>query len=705
MKIKNSQKNKLDKINKTDNKLDFYRSLLIVTAAAYIIFALVYRITAGVTDPMSAGERIISSLLILTVLFLSYNNQFVQEKIEIITFFLSFFAILQLFYYNHQFAFKLELSITVIIIIAVFNLIFNLNKIKFYINLLLIILISFSLYLSNPQNIINSLYLTAYIIIAFLSFYISYYIERSQKRSKKNLKRLISQHQFQKKLAKISSDLVDLGLENIDQKIQNSLKEIGKYFNIDRSYIFEINKKEKLMSNTYEWTARGINSEKANLQNLKTENYQWWLKNIKNKELIIIKNVSQLGKEAAAEKKLLESQNIKSLIVFPIYIKEELTGFFGFDLVENKLDFNRIKLEQLKIFTDVITNALSRHKDNLKIKRLSYYDSLTEIYNRRFFEEELKRLDTTRQLPISIIVADLNGLKIINDSYGHKMGDYLLKRSAKLIKNSIRKEDILARQGGDEFIILLPQTEAEAAAKIIQRIKDKTGIIKGTSIPLSIALGQSTKNDENEDIEDVIKEADNQMYKNKLSESRSSKSNIVEGLINALEAKSNETKEHALRMKNTALNFAKKLNLSESKQNRLTLLAALHDIGKINISEEILNKPDKLNQKEWEIIKKHTEQGYKIASSSQEFAAVAEDIFSHHERWDGSGYPRQLKGEEIPYLARIISLVDAYDVMTNDRAYSAAVSKEEALAEIRRCSGTQFDPDLAEKFIDLLEGE
>lgn len=652
---------------------------------------------------MSSGERIISSVILLTVFFMSYINEFVKEKIEIISYFLSLAAVLQLFYYNHQLNFNLELSITLIIIIAVFNLLFNLNKIKFYTNLFLIILISFSLYISNQQNVITSFYLTSYFIIASLSFYFSYYIEKSQKEIQMNLEKLKSQHQFQKTLAKISSKLVDLGFENVDHKINNSLQEIGRYFDIDRSYIFEINNTKKLMSNKYEWTAPNIKSYKEKLQNLKTDNYQWWFEKLKNNEVFIIKNVAELKKEAAAEKELLKMQNIKSLIIFPIYIKEELIGFFGFDLVNSELDINKIKVEQLKIFTDVIRNALSKHQDNLKIKKLSYYDSLTGIYNRRFFEEELKRLDTVRQLPISIIMADLNGLKIINDSYGHKMGDYLLQRAAELLKNSIRKEDILARQGGDEFVILLPQTEKKEAAKIIRRIKTKTGMIKGTSVPLSIALGQGTKIDKNEDLEETLKRADDQMYKNKLSESRSSKSNIVEGLINALEAKSNETKEHVLRMKKLALSFAEKLELSESEKNRLSLLAELHDIGKINISEEILNKPDKLNQKEWEIMKNHTEQGYKIASSSEEFAAVADDIFSHHERWDGSGYPRQLEGIKIPFLARVIALVDAYDVLTHQRPYSSAVSREEAIVEIKSCAGTQFDPDLAAEFVKLLK--
>jgi putative nucleotidyltransferase with HDIG domain len=281
----------------------------------------------------------------------------------------------------------------------------------------------------------------------------------------------------------------------------------------------------------------------------------------------------------------------------------------------------------------------------------------------------------------------------------------MLQKTAEILENSLRKEDIPARQGGDEFIILLPQTDMQQCTKIMQRIKSKTGIREDIDLPLSIALGQATKIYPEENIEEVIKKADNQMYENKLSESRSSKSNIVQGLINALDAKSSETKAHAMRMTKLAFDFGEKLNLTESDQNRLSLLATLHDIGKINISEEILNKEDELTEKEWELIKKHTEQGYKIASSSDEFAAVAEEIFSHHERWDGSGYPRQLSGKEIPFLARIIALVDAYDVMTNERPYSEAISKEKALAEIESCAGSQFDPDLAAQFIKMLRKE
>ncbi|MFN2340179.1 MAG: diguanylate cyclase [Halanaerobium sp.] len=519
---------------------------------------------------------------------------------------------------------------------------------------------------------------------------------------KKQRKELEIQHQFQKTLAEISSQLLTVNSGNIDRILNNSLKKIAKFFEVERSYIFELSDDGKTMSNTHEWTAAGVEAQKENLKQLSTAKFDWWLKELKNNSIIKIDDLDNLPAAAEGEKELLVAQNIKSVLVLAIFIENELFGFFGFDTVQKKKKFSDQEINMFQIFTDVMTSAFARYLDEKRIRKLTYYDSLTGLYNRRFFEEELQRLDTKRQLPISLIMADLNGLKIVNDSYGHEKGDQLLKKAAEILKSSVREEDILARQGGDEFAILLPTTDSKESKKLIKRIKSKIAAAE-TEIPISIALGWATKTESEEQLTETLKKADDRMYQNKLSESRSSKSKIVQGLLNTLAAKSSETKEHAVRMTKLAFDFGEKLKLSNSELNRLSLLATLHDIGKTNISEKILNKPDKLTDKEWKIMKNHSEQGYKIASASEEFALVADDIFAHHEHWDGSGYPRELAGEDIPYLARIISIVDAYDVMTSNRPYSQAVLEKEALTEINACAGTQFDPELAEEFIEMMQ--
>lgn len=383
-----------------------------------------------------------------------------------------------------------------------------------------------------------------------------------------------------------------------------------------------------------------------------------------------------------------------------VYGLSNITGHV-FKLISVILVFKAIIDTGFKRPYDLLYHQLKLQKE--EIEALSFTDQLTGLYNRRFFEEEMKRLDTKRQLPLSIIMADLNGLKIINDSYGHNKGDEILVEAAQILKESLREEDILARQGGDEFSVLLPNTTKKEAESIEKRIKEKCRKKQIDMIPISIALGRATKEKSDQDIEKVLKKADDKMYKNKLSESRSSKSNIVQGLINILNSKSSETKDHSVRMTKLSFEFGESLDLSNYEQNQLSMLATLHDIGKININEKILKKKNNLNDKEWEEIKKHSEYGYKIAKSSEEFAEVAEDILAHHEHWDGSGYPRELKEEAIPYLARIISIIDAYDIMTHDRSYSKAISKKEALTEIKRCAGSQFDPKLAEVFVEMME--
>jgi diguanylate cyclase (GGDEF)-like protein/PAS domain S-box-containing protein len=350
------------------------------------------------------------------------------------------------------------------------------------------------------------------------------------------------------------------------------------------------------------------------------------------------------------------------------------------------------------IFHDV--SERKKSEDNMKY--LSFHDHLTGLYNRRFFEEEIKRLDTGRQFPISFIMGDLNGLKITNDVFGHTQGDNLLKEAAKILEKACRSDDILARWTGDEFIIILPKTSIKNAEEIAQRIKKECKEASSQKIPLSLAIGVATKTEAKQDIQTVIMDTESNMYKNKLIEKESSGSSIIFALERTLYEKSNETKEHTDRIHDFAIKLGKAAGLHSSQLDELSLLATLHDIGKVAIPETIILKNDKLTEQEWEVIKRHPEIGFNIASSSAQIAHIAKAILSCHENWDGSGYPRELKGQSIPIISRIIFIVDAYDVMTHERAYKKAMSKNDAIKELKRCAGTQFDPKLVEKFIKIL---
>jgi len=340
-----------------------------------------------------------------------------------------------------------------------------------------------------------------------------------------------------------------------------------------------------------------------------------------------------------------------------------------------------------------------------QIRYLSFHDQLTGLYNRTFMEVELHQLDNKRQLPISIIMVDLNGLKLVNDTYGAAVGDEMLQFTAFILRNVSRKEDIIARWGSDEFVIVLPQTkekETEAIARRITKMGHENYI---KDVSLSITTGAATKNRTDIALSKIIKEAEGDMYKKKLVERKSEKSKLLNGFLKVLAEKSFETEAHVRNMQEVAFKIGEKLGLPENELNRLELLIMLHDIGKINLPGGILTKNGSLSPEEWELIKQHPKTGYKIARATEEFAHVAKDILAHHEHWDGTGYPNGLKEEEIPLLARITAVADAYEVMTSGRPYKEPMTKEEIVTEFKRCAGSQFDPKLVEIFMSVWEAE
>jgi PAS domain S-box/diguanylate cyclase (GGDEF) domain len=347
-----------------------------------------------------------------------------------------------------------------------------------------------------------------------------------------------------------------------------------------------------------------------------------------------------------------------------------------------------------------VQDITKRKKAEEEVIYLSYHDKLTGLYNRRFYEEEVKRLDTKRNLPISIIIGDVNGLKLVNDAFGHAKGDELLQKAAKAIQSACRADDIVARWGGDEFVILLPKTKSEEVEGIIKRIKQQYSNQQVNALSISISFGWDTKKKIDEDILKVLKSAEDYMYKHKIIENESIRGNTISTIIKTLHEKNPREEQHSKRVSDICQSIGKAMGFSEIERCKLKIVGLLHDIGKIAIEEGILNKPGKLTDQEWNEIKRHPEIGYRILTTSFDMLELANCILAHHEKWDGEGYPNRLKGEAIPRIARIIALADSYDAMTSKRPYGKALSEEEAVMEIQKNAGIQFDPKIAKIFVE-----
>lgn len=357
----------------------------------------------------------------------------------------------------------------------------------------------------------------------------------------------------------------------------------------------------------------------------------------------------------------------------------------------------------------IVLDISEQKKREAHMAYLNQHDFLTGLYNRNYLEEVKQGLNHEKFYPLSIAICDINGLRLINDAYSYLEGDSLIIKVANLLKNCCRPTDILGRVNGGEFCIFMPNTSEKEANQLMETIQATIkSYNRATKLPLyeiSITTGFGTVVSEECNIEEAIKTARNYMNHRKILNQNSLYHSILASIMATLYAKSEETEEHGQRLGNFATMIGKNLGLSQKDLDDLHLLSMLHDIGKIGVEDSILNKPGKLTAEEWVQMKKHPEIGHRIVMSTPELAHIAEYILCHHERWDGKGYPSGLEGNEIPLLSRIISVADAYDAMTEDRVYRKALPAREAIDEIKKGAGTQFDPEIANLFIHLLKNK
>ncbi len=639
------------------------------------------------------------------------------------------------------------------------------------------------------------------------------------------------QARFEKMVAHISSTFVSKPEEDVDEAIDFALSMSGKFFRADRSFLFRFSDDYESMSNTHEWVAPGIASQRARNQGYLLDHGRWWLQETLKGRAVNVSDVEALPEEMARDKEEFRAENIRSFVTIPLAMEGRVFGYFGFDGIKEVKSWTESQLALLKIVGEIITAAIIKHetaealkeseeryrdilntieegyyeadlagtvrfcneaaglylgykkgeligknyrqlfmdperafiafnhvylkeqkerglvvemkhrdgslchielsislqKDKAgnvigfkgigkdvterieyeeRLKYVSMHDQLTGIFNRSYFEAELGRLEQSREYPISIISADLDGLKLVNDTMGHAAGDRQLRACADLVRQSLRRADILARIGGDEFAAILTDADEDTVKAIVRRIRENlsTYNLRNKNLPLGISLGWATTGDERTGLKNLLKQADDMMYREKLYTSNTgSRSKIVQGLLATLAERDYISGGHARRLEKLCLAMGEKLNLSKRQLSDLCLLAQVHDLGKVGIPDNILFKPASLSVEEWEVMQVHPEKGYRIALSSPELSSVAELILKHHERWDGRGYPLGLKGEAIPVECRILAIVDAFDAMVSKRPYNKTKSVKEAVREIENNMGSQFDPELFPVFMEVLD--
>ncbi len=396
------------------------------------------------------------------------------------------------------------------------------------------------------------------------------------------------------------------------------------------------------------------------------------------------------------------------------YFENDIALFFMFYVTAMTLGFY-VRLEKLHI----------RH-----LTECANMDDLTGAYNHRHFYELISSIwknSVKNKEFLSLLMIDIDNFKKYNDTFGHKQGDKLLVSISEIIKKNLRPDDIFCRYGGDEFSVILPNTDKETATELANTLRDavvnmfteenNVVIDKGNNI----SIGVSTTNGEIEDYNSLIEHADMALYRAKflkrnkvevyssifedLKDLNNNNENILENikslkaLITVINSRDSYTYNHVNRVFNYCVLIADSFKLSSSDKKLLLYAAYLHDLGKINVSKDILIHDNKLSDEEWELLKKHPKESADIISQIEGFDEVVPIVLQHHERYDGTGYPLGLKGEEIHYLARILTVVDSFDAMTNFRPYQRTKTFKEALVEIEENKGSQFDPHIADIFI------
>ena len=449
------------------------------------------------------------------------------------------------------------------------------------------------------------------------------------------------------------------------------------------------------------------------------------------------KNIFSIGSGAS-----LNILGIFYVLLFPIPGGPIVTGFALIGSIQNILFYIKFgdpyyATVSFFLFSNSITCLLlsifsyRNRTRQFNLEVLSRNDGLTGVWNHRTFQEHLPSIfheSKNQSLPLSLALIDIDNFKLINDYFGHQTGDLILKEVTQLIKKTVRDNDCIYRYGGDEFVIIFRNTKTYEASTVCNRIIEESQEHQIESIhdsihnyQLTLSVGISGYPEFCQNYKSIVHQADKAMYESKYMGKNQStvyneilemeamepdgEKSYVKSLLRLIDSKDHYTYGHSVRVSDICRDFGKYLGLEKQEVLELRTAGLLHDLGKLKIPEVLLQKTTYLTDEEIVVFSFHPENSAAIVQSFLNSLHVIKGISEHHEKFDGSGYPKHIKREEISYYGRILAIVDSYDAMRTDRGYSPAMDLEVTLGEIRACSGTQFDPDIADRFISFIQSQ
>ncbi len=540
-----------------------------------------------------------------------------------------------------------------------------------------------------------------------------------RKRAEEEIKRHAKRAEALHAVAQAVSQTLDL-----DDMLSNAMDTIKGVMEVDVANVYLLDEGAGELTLT---THKGVSNEFiASMSILKLDQeeieklHQWKEPTIALERALNQPNLARITQA-------VQNEGLQSRIVVPLWLKGVVSGAIAL-ACRHPCQYSAEDIDLLLAIGNEIAVGIENAQLLERTRELSVTDELTELYNRRHFYQALEaEIDRAQRYGHSFCLAmiDLDSFKEYNDRFGHLNGDAVLRSLARMLKSSLRKSDMAFRYGGDEFTIILPVTEAYRARKIVDRVRLKwleapksDSLVLETPIGFSAGIAQFPQDAGTAD--GLVFLADTALYHSKrqggyksslvsdlgavtLGVLDSAMLDHVYALAATVDARDPFTYGHSERVAHISETIGKTIGLSMDELVKLHAAALLHDIGKVGVPDSILTKPGRLTKDEWRVMERHPVEGARIVGHVTELAALVPMIRHHHEWYDGTGYPDRLKGEDIPLGARIISIADAYDTMTTQRPYRDTVSEEEALDELRRCCGTQFDLELVESFCGVVE--